>query len=108
MRVCQFRHIRILVKERCRATTPSATALLHTEANLGALDHKTNLNLVWATGCNIVAIPVAAGLFVHWGFDLPMRVGGAVAMSLSTMIVVSTLSCFAGLKLLQNTLRHNH
>src|ERR1700675_505064 len=32
-------------------------------------------NLVWATAYNLVAIPVAAGLFVHWGFDLPMSVG---------------------------------
>jgi hypothetical protein len=24
---------------------------------------------LWATAYNIVAIPVAAGLFVHWGFD---------------------------------------
>ena len=29
-------------------------------------------NLVWATGYNLVAIPVAAGLFVPWGVDLPM------------------------------------
>jgi Cu2+-exporting ATPase len=43
-------------------------------------------NLVWATAYNLVAIPVAGGLFVHWGFDLPMSVG-AVAMSLSTIIV---------------------
>jgi len=43
-------------------------------------------NLVWATAYNLVAIPVAAGLFVRWGFDLPMSVG-AVAMSLSTIIV---------------------
>jgi cation transport ATPase len=27
-------------------------------------------NLIWATTYNIVAIPVAAGLFVHWGVDL--------------------------------------
>jgi len=38
-------------------------------------------NLVWATSYNLVAIPVAAGVLVHWGFDLPMSVG-AVAMSL--------------------------
>lgn len=25
-------------------------------------------NLVWATAYNLVAIPVAAGLFVRWGF----------------------------------------
>ena len=42
-------------------------------------------NLVWATAYNLVAIPVAGGLFVHWGLDLPMSVG-AVAMSLSTII----------------------
>jgi P-type Cu2+ transporter len=43
-------------------------------------------NLVWATGYNLIAIPVAAGLFVRFGFDLPMSVG-AIAMSLSTIIV---------------------
>ena len=43
-------------------------------------------NLVWATAYNFVAIPVAGGLFVPWGFDLPMSVG-AVAMSASTIIV---------------------
>src|SRR6266850_2473177 len=45
-------------------------------------------NLVWATGYNLVAIPVAGGLFVRCGFDLPMSVG-AVAMSLSTIIVAA-------------------
>jgi P-type Cu2+ transporter len=45
-------------------------------------------NLVWATAYNLVAIPVAAGLFVGWGLDLPMSVG-AVAMSLSTIIVAA-------------------
>jgi Cu2+-exporting ATPase len=45
-------------------------------------------NLVWATAYNLVAIPVAAGLFVHWGLTLPMSVG-AVAMSLSTIIVAA-------------------
>src|SRR3982751_4300248 len=43
-------------------------------------------NLVWATGYNLVAIPVAMGLFVPWGIDLPMAVG-AIAMSASTIIV---------------------
>ena len=43
-------------------------------------------NLVWATGYNLVAIPVAAGVLVPWGIDLPMA-AGAVAMSLSTIIV---------------------
>ncbi len=45
-------------------------------------------NLVWATGYNLVAIPVAMGLFVPWGIDLPMA-AGAVAMSLSTIIVAA-------------------
>lgn len=43
-------------------------------------------NLVWATAYNLVAIPVAAGLFLRWGVELPMSVG-ALAMSLSTLIV---------------------
>jgi P-type Cu2+ transporter len=45
-------------------------------------------NLAWATGYNLVAIPVAMGLFVPWGLDLPMA-AGAVAMSLSTIIVAA-------------------
>ncbi len=45
-------------------------------------------NLVWATGYNLVAIPIAAGVLVPWGLDLPMAVG-AVAMSLSTIIVAA-------------------
>jgi Cu2+-exporting ATPase len=64
-------------------------------------------NLVWATAYNIVAIPVAAGLFVHWGFDLPMSVG-AVAMSLSTLIVATNAQLLRGLKLQQDTLPHDH
>jgi P-type Cu2+ transporter len=45
-------------------------------------------NLVWATGYNLVAIPIAMGVLVPWGIDLPMAVG-AVAMSLSTIIVAA-------------------
>ncbi len=45
-------------------------------------------NLAWATAYNLVAIPVAGGLLVRWGLDLPMSVG-AVAMSLSTIIVAA-------------------
>jgi len=43
-------------------------------------------NLVWATAYNVLAIPAAAGAFVHWGIALPMSVG-ALAMNLSTVIV---------------------
>ena len=53
---------------------------------------KTIQNLVWATAYNLIAIPIAAGLFVRWGFDLPMSVG-AVAMSLSTIIVAANAHC---------------
>ncbi len=45
-------------------------------------------NLVWATGYNLIAIPVAAGLLVPWGIDLPMAVG-AIAMSVSTIVVAA-------------------
>jgi Cu2+-exporting ATPase len=45
-------------------------------------------NLAWATGYNVVAIPIAAGLLVPWGIDLPMSVG-AIAMSASTIIVAA-------------------
>jgi P-type Cu2+ transporter len=45
-------------------------------------------NLVWATGYNLVAIPVAAGVLVPWGLDLPMAVG-AIAMSVSTIVVAA-------------------
>ena len=55
-------------------------------------------NLVWATGYNLVAIPVAAGLLVPWGIDLPMAVG-AVAMSLSTIIVATNAQLLRGLRL---------
>jgi Cu2+-exporting ATPase len=43
-------------------------------------------NLVWATGYNTVAIPVAAGILAPWGIILPMSVG-ALAMSVSTIVV---------------------
>jgi cation transport ATPase len=32
-------------------------------------------NLLWATGYNLIAIPVAAGVFIRWRLDLPMSVG---------------------------------
>jgi Cu2+-exporting ATPase len=64
-------------------------------------------NLVWATAYNLVAIPVAGGLFVHWGFDLPMSVG-AVAMSLSTIIVAANAQLLRRLKLQRETLELDH
>src|SRR6267143_1470921 len=55
-------------------------------------------NLIWATAYNLVAIPIAGGLLVRWGFDLPMSVG-AVAMSLSTIIVAANAQLLRVLKL---------
>ena len=55
-------------------------------------------NLVWATGYNLVAIPVAAGILVPWGVDLPMAVG-AIAMSVSTIIVAANAQLLRGLQL---------
>ncbi len=43
-------------------------------------------NLVWATGYNALAIPVAAGVLAPWGFILPMSIG-ALVMSVSTIVV---------------------
>ncbi len=43
-------------------------------------------NLVWATGYNAFAIPLAAGVAYKWGFVLSPALG-AVLMSLSTVIV---------------------
>ena len=43
-------------------------------------------NLIWATGYNVVALPLAAGVAVPLGFTLSPAVG-ALAMSASTVIV---------------------
>jgi len=43
-------------------------------------------NLLWATGYNIVAIPLAAGVAYPWGIVISPAVGAAL-MSLSTIIV---------------------
>jgi len=55
-------------------------------------------NLVWATGYNLIAIPIAAGIFIRWRLDLPMSVG-AMAMSLSTIIVALNAQLLRRLKL---------
>jgi Cu2+-exporting ATPase len=71
---------------------------------VGAIDlsratyRKMVQNLVWATGYNLVAIPVAAGVLVPWGIDLPMAVG-AIAMSASTIIVAANAQLLRGLRL---------
>jgi Cu2+-exporting ATPase len=55
-------------------------------------------NVVWATAYNLVAIPVAAGVFLRYGFELPMSVG-AIAMSLSTIVVAVNAQLLRGLRL---------
>jgi len=62
-------------------------------------------NLVWATAYNLVAIPVAAGLFLRWGVELPMSVG-AIAMSLSTLIVAANAQLLRGLKFARTESAH--
>ncbi len=47
---------------------------------------KMSQNLIWATGYNLVAIPLAAGILAPWGILLSPAVG-ALLMSLSTIIV---------------------
>jgi Cu2+-exporting ATPase len=59
-------------------------------------------NLAWATGYNLVAIPVAAGVLVPWGIDLPMAVG-AVAMSASTIIVAANAQLLRRVRLRRET-----
>jgi len=43
-------------------------------------------NLIWATGYNVVAVPLAAGILYRYGIILSPAIG-AVLMSLSTIIV---------------------
>jgi P-type Cu2+ transporter len=52
----------------------------------------------------LVAIPVAGGLFVRWGIDLPMNVG-ALAMSASTIIVAANAQLLRGLNLRRETVQ---
>jgi len=55
-------------------------------------------NLVWATGYNALAIPVAAGVLAPIGFILPMSVG-ALAMSVSTIVVAANAQLLRRLRL---------
>ncbi|GAA5228710.1 heavy metal translocating P-type ATPase [Paeniglutamicibacter antarcticus] len=55
-------------------------------------------NLVWATGYNIIAVPLAAGVFAFAGFVLSPA-AGAVLMSLSTIVVALNAQLLRRLKL---------
>jgi Cu2+-exporting ATPase len=43
-------------------------------------------NLVWATGYNVIALPLAAGVLYQYGIMLSPAMG-AVLMSVSTVVV---------------------
>ncbi|HUV29040.1 MAG TPA: HAD-IC family P-type ATPase, partial [Anaerolineales bacterium] len=47
---------------------------------------KMKENLIWATGYNVIALPLAAGILAPFGFLLSPAIG-ALFMSLSTVIV---------------------
>jgi P-type Cu2+ transporter len=53
---------------------------------------------VWATGYNVVAIPLAMGILASWGFTLDPAVG-ALFMSASTVIVAINAQLLRGVKL---------
>jgi Cu2+-exporting ATPase len=55
-------------------------------------------NLIWATGYNVVALPLAAGVLAPIGILLSPAVG-ALLMSLSTVIVAVNAQLLRGLKL---------
>ena len=55
-------------------------------------------NLGWAVGYNVVAIPLAAGAFAWAGLVLPPAVG-ALAMSVSTIVVAANAMLLRGLDL---------
>jgi Cu2+-exporting ATPase len=55
-------------------------------------------NLVWATGYNVFALPLAAGVLAPFGILLSPAVG-AILMSLSTVVVAINAQFLRGLKL---------
>jgi Cu2+-exporting ATPase len=59
---------------------------------------KMQQNLLWATGYNVVAIPLAMGVLAPWDITLDPAVG-ALFMSLSTVIVAFNAQLLRGLKL---------
>lgn len=55
-------------------------------------------NLIWATGYNVLAVPLAAGVLAPVGFVLPPAVG-AILMSLSTIVVALNAQLLRGTEL---------
>ena len=67
------------------------------ELSQGTL-RKMRQNLAWATGYNLVAIPIAAGMLTPWGITLRPEVG-ALAMSGSSILVAVNATLLKGLEL---------
>jgi Cu2+-exporting ATPase len=61
-------------------------------------------NLWWATGYNIVAIPLAAGILAPWGINLSPAVGAAL-MALSTIVVALNAQLLRNVDLTSETER---
>jgi Cu2+-exporting ATPase len=59
---------------------------------------KMRQNLAWATGYNLLAIPIAAGMLTPWGITLRPEVG-ALAMSGSSILVAVNATLLKGLEL---------
>jgi Cu2+-exporting ATPase len=59
---------------------------------------KMRQNLAWATGYNILTVPLAAGVLAPVGFVLPPAVG-AIMMSLSTIVVAANAQLLRRLNL---------
>jgi Cu2+-exporting ATPase len=59
---------------------------------------KMTQNLFWATGYNVVAIPLAAGVLAPWNIVLSPAIG-AVLMSLSTVVVALNAQLLRRLRL---------
>ncbi len=56
-----------------------------------ATHRKMIQNLIWATGYNVVALPLAAGVLYNWGILLSPAIGAAL-MAVSTVVVAINAS----------------
>ena len=74
--------------------------VLHVLALSRAAYRKMVQNLVWATGYNALAIPLAAGVLAWAGVTLAPAVG-AILMSLSTIVVALNAQLLRRLRLEQ-------
>jgi Cu2+-exporting ATPase len=52
---------------------------------------KMKENLLWATGYNAIAIPVAAGILMPWGITLRPEMGALIMSASSIIVVVNAL-----------------